>query len=103
MLNEIRDKRAWAYDHIEKLEYGQDYETQVNIYSGAFDILDEALDKAIKMLDGTLEERIREKFAIPTDCTLFTFIDGDKVHFKVFASAYLDTVIMSGVFSKDSL
>ena len=102
-VKKIRAKIELAYSHLKPLEEGVDYETMSDIYRDAFDILDEALDKAIKMLDGTLEERIREKFAIPTDCTLFTFIDGDKVHFKVFASAHLDTVIMSGVFSKDSL
>lgn len=96
MLNKIKDRRALAHSTLEGI--ADDSEAELDLYKAAFSILDEALNEAIDILEGRLESRIREKFATPTDCTLFTFIDGNKVHFKVFASAHLNTVIRSGIF-----
>lgn len=50
-----------------------------------------------------IEDYIHKKFHISEDCAIFVHVDSDHIHFKVFAAAHLDTVIMSGCFDKDSL
>lgn len=49
-LEQIEKKQAKAYEYIDMIYEGHDYETIAEFYEKAFNLIDDALDIAIKAL-----------------------------------------------------
>jgi len=50
-LEEIKKLRQKAYEKLKQLDGGADYETMADCYEVAFDLVDDALERAILIIE----------------------------------------------------
>lgn len=51
-VEEIKEKQKKAHARLKRIEDGADHETIADAYECAFDLVDDALDAAIKIIEG---------------------------------------------------